>query len=161
MEAILGAIYKNNGFDYDNYSNGRWGFHVGTQFGKQFDKFSVAAFAEVLRTFGNDNNSIDVTGYNVTLAPGLAMPMTKLGFENEISVDGNEIYESLRKDKKDIKLDGKQFNITQEENSQYIPFEMPRYYDGFDLKGTKLSIYYVNKKIQTNAIIFRSESCYG
>lgn len=92
-DAQLGGIsemsgaYTATGFDYDNYSNGRWGFHVGTQFGKQFEKFSVAAFAEVLRTFGNDNNSIDVTGYNVTLAPGLAMPMTKLGFENEISVD--------------------------------------------------------------------------
>jgi hypothetical protein len=92
-DAQLGGIsemsgaYTATGFDYDNYSNGRWGFHVGTQFGKQFEKISVAAFAEVLRTFGNDNNSIDVTGYNVTLAPGLAMPMTKLGFENEISVD--------------------------------------------------------------------------
>ena len=86
ISAMSGA-YTNNGFNYDNYSNGRWGFHVGTQFGKQFDKFSVAAFAEVLRTFGNDNNEIDVTGYNVELKPGLAMPMTKLGFANEISVD--------------------------------------------------------------------------
>ena len=66
-DAQLGGIsemsgaYTATGFDYDNYSNGRWGFHVGTQFGKQFDKFSVAAFAEVLRTFGNDNNSIDVS----------------------------------------------------------------------------------------------------
>jgi hypothetical protein len=54
------------------------GFHVGTQFGKQFDKFSVGAFAEVLRTFGNDNNSIDVSA----LAPlfGGLLP-------DEISVD--------------------------------------------------------------------------
>ncbi|MBR5625970.1 MAG: hypothetical protein IKW67_04295, partial [Alphaproteobacteria bacterium] len=82
ISAMSGA-YTNNGFNYDNYSNGRWGFHVGTQFGKQFDKFSVAAFAEVLRTFGNDNNEIDVTQYKV----GGVLPITKLGFPDEISVD--------------------------------------------------------------------------
>ena len=83
-DAQLGGIsemsgaYTATGFDYDNYSNGRWGFHVGTQFGKQFEKFSVAAFAEVLRTFGDDNNSIDVSA----LAPlfGGLLP-------DEISVD--------------------------------------------------------------------------
>ena len=48
-------------------------------------------------------------------------------------------------DKKDISLNEKQFNITQEENSQYIPFEMPRYYDGFDLVNTVLSIHYNTK----------------
>ena len=46
---------------------------------------------------------------------------------------------------KDINLDSSQFNITQEENSQYIPFEMPRYYDGFDLVGTVISIHYTTK----------------
>ena len=87
-DAQLGGIsemsgaYTATGFDYDNYSNGRWGFHVGTQFGKQFEKFSVAAFAEVLRTFGNDNNSIDVTKYSVA-----GLSMTDLGFGDEISVD--------------------------------------------------------------------------
>ena len=43
---------------------------------------------------------------------------------------------------KDIKLNEKQINITQEENSQYIPFEMPRKYDGFDLVNTTISIHY-------------------
>ena len=52
---------------------------------------------------------------------------------------------SIINDKKDIALDAKQFNITQEENSQYIPFEMPRYYDGFDLVNTVLSIHYTTK----------------
>ncbi len=43
---------------------------------------------------------------------------------------------------KEIKLNSKQINITQEENSQYIPFEMSRYYDGFDLITTTFSIHY-------------------
>lgn len=83
-DAQLGGIsemsgaYTATGFNYDNYSNGRWGFHVGTQFGRQWSKFSTAAFVEALRTFGNDNNTIDVSA----IAPmfGGALP-------NEISVN--------------------------------------------------------------------------
>ena len=56
-------------------------------------------------------------------------------------------------EQKNIALDSSQFNITQEQNSQYIPFKMPRYYDGFDLKDTKLSIYYVNKNKDFHADI--------
>lgn len=52
--------------------------------------------------------------------------------DNVSSVDG----------KKNILLNEDQINITQEENSQLIPFEMPRYYDGFDLTTTTLSIHY-------------------
>ena len=48
-------------------------------------------------------------------------------------------------DTKDITLNKKQFNITQEENSQYIPFEMPRYYDGFDLVNAVISVHYQTK----------------
>ncbi|MBR3782708.1 MAG: hypothetical protein IKL14_04975 [Alphaproteobacteria bacterium] len=83
-DAQLGGVsemsgsYTATGFNYDNYSNGRWGFHVGTQFGRQWSKFSTAAFVEALRTFGNDNNTIDVSA----IAPmfGGALP-------NEISVN--------------------------------------------------------------------------
>ena len=52
---------------------------------------------------------------------------------------------SVVSENKDINLNNKQFNITQEENSQYIPFEMPRYYDGFDLVDTAISIHYETK----------------
>ena len=45
-------------------------------------------------------------------------------------------------DEKNITLNKKQFNITQEENSQYIPFEMSRYYDGYDLTRATISIHY-------------------
>ena len=45
---------------------------------------------------------------------------------------------------KDITLNPNQINITQENNSQVIPFEMPRYYDGVDLMQTTIQIHYVN-----------------
>lgn len=46
---------------------------------------------------------------------------------------------------KNITLASGQINITQEKNSQYIPFQIPRRYDGFDLANTDLSIYWVNE----------------
>lgn len=48
-------------------------------------------------------------------------------------------------EKKNIVLSEDQINITQESNSQYIPFRMPRFYDGFDLATTTLMIHFVNK----------------
>ena len=89
----MSGAYTNQGFNYDNYSNGRWGFHVGTQFGKQWSKFSAAGFVEVLRTFGNDNNEIDVTGMPfpvdlTALGQGVVVFNNKqFGFPDEISVD--------------------------------------------------------------------------
>ena len=44
---------------------------------------------------------------------------------------------------KNVTVDASQINISQEENSQFIPFEMPRYYDGFDLMSTTIWIRYV------------------
>ncbi len=49
-------------FDYDNYSDGMWGFHAGTKFGHVWDKFTAQAFVEILQTFGGDNNMIRVIG---------------------------------------------------------------------------------------------------
>lgn len=47
-------------------------------------------------------------------------------------------------DNKNVSLDPRQMNLTQETNSQYVPFVMPRYYDGFDLSTTTLMIHFVN-----------------
>lgn len=57
---MKGSYVLGKGFNYDNYSNGRWGFHVGTRMGHTWGKLTGAMFVEVLQTFGNDNNSIDV-----------------------------------------------------------------------------------------------------
>ena len=47
-------------------------------------------------------------------------------------------------DKKNVRLDTNQINITQEENSQVIPFQLSRYYDGVDLMDMNFRIYFVN-----------------
>ena len=73
-------------FNYDNYSNGRWGYHVGTRVGKVWDKWTTSAFVELLRTHGNHNNEIDLS--KATIDPGNGpMPVTMMGLPEKISVD--------------------------------------------------------------------------
>jgi hypothetical protein len=81
VSPMSGAYNPLAGFSYDNYSNGRWGFHAGSQVGKTWSKFTSAVFFEVLQTFGNDNNEIDVTA----LAPMLGAAAALM--PSEISVD--------------------------------------------------------------------------
>ena len=45
---------------------------------------------------------------------------------------------------KNITVDPTQINISQEENSQFIPFEMSRYYDGYDLMEADIWFYYLS-----------------
>lgn len=47
---------------------------------------------------------------------------------------------------KNIIINEQQHSVTQETNSQCIPFELDRYYDGVDLKDMKFNIHYVNVK---------------
>lgn len=73
--------------------------------------------------------------------------------ENWTPIDDKYLYYSDYSDdkistideEKNIALNPKQINLTQETNSQFIPFEMPRYFDGFDLVNTTLLIHFVNK----------------
>ena len=81
-----------------------------------------------------------------------------INIENSISVEENfersnkyEWYEKYSDDKvstidnlKNITVDSSQINLTQEENSQYVPFEMERCYDGIDLMEMTIQIHYVN-----------------
>jgi hypothetical protein len=65
-DAHLGGLSKMTGsygpmgFKYDNYTNGRWGVNFGTQVGKTWGKFTAAVWGEILQTFGNHNNDINV-----------------------------------------------------------------------------------------------------
>lgn len=82
-DAHLGGInkmrgsYTATGFQYDNYSNGRWGVDAGVRFGKTWSKLTTSAFVEILQTFGNSSNVIDVS----------ALGMAAAGVPDEISVN--------------------------------------------------------------------------
>ncbi|MBD5389041.1 hypothetical protein HDR63_02190 [bacterium] len=86
----LGASLANahGVIDYDNYSNGMWGFHVGTKFGMEWNhKLTTSAFVEVLRTFGDDNSTIRLVGSNTPILPGYstALVMAMMAAPSEIN----------------------------------------------------------------------------
>lgn len=68
IPAMIAAYSLQNAsgvIDYDNYSNGMWGVHIGTKFGRVWNnKLTTSAFVEVLRTFGDDNSRIRIVGNN-------------------------------------------------------------------------------------------------
>lgn len=75
-----------------------------------------------------------------------------LSVDNLITSDKYDWYNNYQDDSyssvgtdKSIIVDDSQINLTQEENSQYIPFKMPRYWDGIDLMDMSIRIRFVNK----------------
>ena len=96
-ENALGASLLNahGVIDYDNYSNGMWGFHVGTKVGKVWDKLTTSAFVEVLRTFGDDNSRIRIAGSNTPILPGYstALVLASMGAPAEIAAEFKSVTE--------------------------------------------------------------------
>lgn len=80
------GTYTPNGFDFANYSNGRWGAIAGARFGKTWNDFTLAGHVEYLQTFGNHNNKI-------ALDPALGL--SAIGFPSEISVDLKSTHETV------------------------------------------------------------------
>lgn len=87
VNKMRGSYTLASGFKYDNYSNGRWGADVGMRFGKTWSKLTTSAFVEVLKTFGSDNNVIDVSGLYAPVPSMGLVPVSMLGIPDEISVD--------------------------------------------------------------------------
>ena len=91
-EAYLSGVspmkgsYSATGFQYDNFSNGRWGAVAGTKFGKRWSKLTTTVFAEYLQTFGNHNNEIQVDP-NMEISRGSGITMKMIGMPSEIAVD--------------------------------------------------------------------------
>ena len=91
-EAYLSGVspmkgsYSSTGFQYDNFSNGRWGAVAGTRFGKKWSKLTTSLFAEYLQTFGNHNNEIQVDP-NMNIKEGVPITMKMVGMPSEIAVD--------------------------------------------------------------------------
>ena len=79
------GTYTPNGFNFDNYSNGRWGAIAGTRFGKTLGDFTLGAHVEYLQTFGNHNNKIAIDPENA-FAPL---------FPSEISVELKSTHETV------------------------------------------------------------------
>lgn len=78
-------------FSYDNFSNGRWGYHVGTKVGKVWDRWTTSAFVELLRTWGNHNNEIDVSALPF---PGMPAKISvDLKSTTEYDFGGNAFYQ--------------------------------------------------------------------
>ena len=80
------GTYTSKGFDFDNYSNGRWGAIVGTRFGKTWSDFTLAGHVEYLQTFGNHNNKIAIDPSYTSIAYFLP---------SEISVDLKSTHETV------------------------------------------------------------------
>lgn len=77
MEATLVPVAGPSfGFNYANYTNGRWGYFAGTRFGKTWDKFTGSVFGEIHQTFGNNNNVITISDSAKTLIGGLVTLQT-------------------------------------------------------------------------------------
>ena len=93
-------------------------------------------------------------GY-VALEPVAAYSGEMVIEDNFVRSDKYLWYEEYYDDKystidenKNIKINSSQVNLTQESNSQFIPFSMPRYYDGADLMGKSLLVQFENKNGQ-------------
>lgn len=105
------------------------------------------------------NKSTTSATYQITSTEESIMPMS---YSEELAVQSeNEVWTrseryvwydefddtniSIVDDQKNIKLDESQVNLSQEELSQYIPFEMSRRYDNFDIAvNARLQFHYVN-----------------
>ena len=85
------GTYTKDGFNFSNYSNGRWGAIFGTRFGKTWDKFTLAGHIEYLQTFGNHNNKIKIE--RDVPVPGTPYTMGDINFPEEISVDLKSTHE--------------------------------------------------------------------
>lgn len=97
MEKMKGALTLTSAgkpvFKYANFSNGRWGYHFGTKFGKKWSEWTMSAFVEGLQTFGNHNNEINVSALSAML-PGLPPTLSvDLRSTWEINAGANLFYQ--------------------------------------------------------------------
>ena len=114
---------------------------------------SEAAAAVAAMPAVADNTSVMTLDYGIAVADENEMIAAYAGTEYDSSYESYSNYPhkliddriSTVDENKNIKLSDSQVNLTQESNSQYIPFKMSRYYDGYDLSNATLSIYWVNE----------------
>lgn len=111
-------------------------------FNDSVNKMTVKAKAAPMNAIQPMMASEPIAAYAVTEPESEFMRSEKyLWYEEYI----DESYSTVEADKS-IKFDTSQINLTQEENSQYIPFQMDRYWDGIDIATKSLQIYFVNSQ---------------
>ena len=105
---------------------------------KLYAKQSAVPATMSLRATNPGVMTLDEAGGEAIAAYSVMSINTKYPyFENHIDENISTI-----DDKKEITVHSAQVNISQEANSQFIPFKMKRYYDGIDLNEMTLSIHY-------------------
>ena len=95
----------------------------------------------------SDAVAVSTLGVDEPVKNNLPSGFTKLSTEGAIWYDNyyDESYSTISFVNKTVTVDSSQVNLTQENNSQFIPFKMPRYYDGIDLSNMLINIHYVNE----------------
>lgn len=92
----------------------------------------------------------------VRAAPMMAIAAVPEGFTVSDKYPQYEKYEdntmSYIDSERRISVDNSQINLTQETNSQLIPFQMPRYTEGIDLMDMTLQIHFVNSENRENYV---------
>ena len=67
-------------------------------------------------------------------------------------INYEDVVLSFIDDDRNVTVDESQINLTQETNSQFIPFQMPRYADGIDLMEMALQVHFVNSENRENFV---------
>ena len=93
LSTVVDPAHPQPVFNYDNYSNGRWGAHLGTRIGYRWTNLTASAFGEILRTWGNHNNEIDVSVLRAML-PGLPRELSvNIKSTWEVNAGANVFYQ--------------------------------------------------------------------
>lgn len=101
------------------------------------EDYSVAAMPMTLDIGGTEN---EIAAYAGEMDDWV-LDNSRYAYYPEYSDENASVIDQM----KNVKVDPTQINLTQESNSQYIPFEMPMYYDGFNLMNAMIRIHFVNK----------------
>lgn len=94
----------------------------------------------------NDDDGIATYADDTGVTKNLPSGFTKSKIASHVWHDeyDDTSYSIVDEVTKKVTVDKKQINITQEQNSQFIPFKMARYYDGIDLSEMLITIHFVN-----------------
>lgn len=110
----------------------------------------MSSFTNIVKTASSAQTqpvmAASVLGVDEAVKNNLPDGFTKSTANGSVWYDDyyDESYSVISAVNKVVTVDASQVNLTQENNSQFVPFKMPRYYDGVDLSDMLINIHYVN-----------------